>query len=189
MSLRATTWQTVGPYFRIGLEPLYTWELASDGAAADRIIVEGRVVDALGAPIPDAVLEIWQANAAGKYAHEEDTQDKPLDPQFKGFGRIPTNEDGRFRFATIKPGPVPGPGDSDQSPHLVVTVLMRGLLRGLVTRAYFPGEPLLSSDPILKLVEPSRRATLILQPSQETPTVFQWEIRLQGEDETVFFDF
>jgi protocatechuate 3,4-dioxygenase alpha subunit len=189
MSMRATTWQTVGPYFHIGLERLYTWKIADEGAGGEGVSIEGRVVDADGEPVPDAILEIWQANAAGKYAHQEDTQDKPLDPHFRGFGRIPTDDEGRFHFTTIKPGPVPGPGDVDQSSHLVVIVLMRGLLRGLVTRAYFPNEPQLETDPILQLVDPARRATLILKPSQESASLFHWEVRMQGKDETVFFDF
>lgn len=189
MSLQSTTWQTVGPFFHIGLEHLFGEDVAGRDVAGERIAVSGRILDGDGMPIPDAVLEIWQANMHGKYAHPEDTQDKPLEPGFRGFARVPTDDFGNFRFTTIKPGSVPGPGNNYQSPHLVVTVLMRGLLRGLVTRAYFPGEALLATDPILQLVEDARRSTLLLQPSPEHAGVFKWDIHMQGEKETVFFDF
>ncbi len=189
MSLQATTWQTVGPFFRIGLERLFDADIAGVGVEGERVAVAGRVLDGDGLPIRDAVLEIWQANAAGKYAHPADTQDKPLEAGFKGFGRIPTQDDGTFRFTTIKPGTVPGPNGTTQAPHLVVGLLMRGLLRGLVTRAYFPDERLNSSDPILGLIEPSRRATLIMTPSSEHANLLHWEIRMQGEAETVFLEF
>ncbi|HEY4355238.1 MAG TPA: protocatechuate 3,4-dioxygenase subunit alpha [Acidobacteriaceae bacterium] len=189
MSLRATTWQTVGPFFRIGLERLYTWDIAGENVHGERVAVQGRVIDGAGSPVSDAILEIWQANAAGKYDHPDDPQDKPLEPGFRGFGRIPTDDEGRFRFTTIKPGPVLGPGGIDQSSHLVVNVLMRGLLRGLVTRAYFPDQPQLATDPILQLVDSARRETLILKPAPESVDLFHWDIRLQGNDETVFFEF
>ena len=93
MSLRATTWQTVGPYFRIGMEHLYAHDIAGEGVRGERISVQGRVFDGAGLPIPDALLEIWQANSSGKYAHPEDSQDKPLEAGFRGFGRIPTDDE------------------------------------------------------------------------------------------------
>jgi protocatechuate 3,4-dioxygenase, alpha subunit len=189
MSLRASTWQTVGPFFSIGLEHLFANDIAEEGIAGDRVSISGRVVDGAGLPIPDAVLEIWQANAQGKYAHPDDTQNKPIQQGFRGFARIPTDDEGRFQFSTIKPGCVPGPQAIPQAPHLVVSLLMRGLLRGLVTRAYFPGEPSLATDPILQLVDPARRDTLLLQPAPGRPDIFTWEIRMQGDRETVFFDF
>ena len=108
MSLQATTWQTVGPYFRIGLERLFESDIAGVLAQGPRITIEGRVLDGDGTPIPDALLEIWQAAGNGKYAHPDDIQDKPLETGFHGFGRVPTDEKGRFHFTTIKPGPVPG---------------------------------------------------------------------------------
>ena len=189
MSLQTTTWQTVGPFFRIGLERLFQQDVAGEGAQGERVSVLGRIVDGDGVPIPDAVVEIWQANACGKYAHPADTQDKPLEQSFSGFGRIPTDDAGYFRFTTIKPGSVPAPNGAAQAPHLVAGVLMRGLLRGLVTRAYFPDEPLNLEDPILNLIEPSRRKTLILSSSRERKDLLIWEIRMQGEHETVFLDF
>jgi protocatechuate 3,4-dioxygenase, alpha subunit len=189
MTLQSTTWQTVGPYFHIGLERLYANDIAGTNVRGERVIVHGRVIDGAGRPIPDAVIEIWQANSHGKYAHPEDTQDKPLEQSFCGFGRIPTDDNGCFRFTTIKPGPVPGPNDKMQAPHLVVGILMRGLLKGLVTRAYFPDEELLAADPILEFVEPGRRRTLILDRAPQHTNLFHWEIRMQGENESVFFDF
>ncbi len=188
MTLRATTWQTVGPFFSIGLKSLYVDNLAGKGVAGQKIEIFGRVLDADGQPIPDAILELWQANAQGKYAHPDDTQEKPTEPAFSGFGRIPTAEDGTFRFTTIKPGQVPGPDDRLQAPHIVVSVLMRGLLRRLVTRIYFPDEPSNRDDYALNLVEPIRRNTLIARKSPAGSAQFEWNIAMQGPDETVFFD-
>jgi protocatechuate 3,4-dioxygenase alpha subunit len=190
MTLQTTTSQTVGPFFRIGLETLYANDIFGEGViSGERVAVNGRLIDGSGRPIPDAVIEIWQANSHGKYAHPEDRQDKPLEQNFRGFGRIPTDDNGCFQFTTIKPGCVPGSNDKMQAPHLVVGILMRGLLKGLVTRAYFPDEEVLPTDPILELVEPGRRRTLILERSPEHADVFHWEIHMQGENETVFFDF
>lgn len=189
MSLRATTWQTVGPYFRIGLSPLFEHDIAGEGVEGQRMRVEGRILDGDGVPIPDACIEIWQANAHGKYAHPEDAQDKPLEQGFRGFARIPADEQGIFRFTTVKPGSVPGPGGRPQAPHLVISITMRGLMRGLLTRAYFQGEPGNASDPILQRVPTHRRETLMLQPVLDDPCLLRWTIRMQGERETVFFDF
>jgi len=188
MSLQATTSQTVGPYFKIGLRWLNCDNLVGEGVSGERVTIQGRVLDGDGMPVPDAILEIWQANAYGKYAHPEDTQDKPLEAGFKGYGRIPVSPEGLFRFVTTKPGPVPGPDGKDQAPHLLVSLFMRGVLRRLVTRIYFPDEPRNAADYILNLVEPSRRATLIAQKTAGSPTVLEWNIVLQGSDETVFFD-
>src|SRR5271156_3509809 len=187
MSLQATTSQTIGPYFEIGLNWLVRDNLAQEGVAGERVKIEGRVLDGDGVPVADAFLEIWQANAHGKYAHPEDRQPKPVDPKFTGYGRIPTNREGIFRFATIKPGPVPGP-DGNQAPHLLVSVFMRGLLRRLVTRVYFPDEPLNAADYILNLVEPERRSTLIARRISGHPGALEWNVILQGSNETVFFD-
>lgn len=188
MSLRATTWQTVGPFFQIGLQWLNQNHLAPEGVSGQRVTIQGRVLDGDGIPVPDAVLEIWQANAHGKYAHQEDTQPKLLDPAFKGYGRIPTDDQGAFRFTTIKPGPVPGPDAKEQAPHLLVSVFMRGLLTRLITRIYFPDEPRNAEDYILNLVEADRRSTLIAKPLNGRPGVFEWNVALQGTNETVFFE-
>jgi len=188
MSLQATTSQTVGPYFKIGLQWLNRDNLVGEGVSGERVTIQGRVFDGDGVPVPDAILEIWQANAQGKYDHPEDTQDKPLEPGFKGYGRIPTDKQGVFRMATIKPGPVPGPDGKEQAPHLVVSVFMRGLERRLVTRIYFPDEPRNAVDFILNLVEPARRSTLIAKKTAGGPGTLEWNVILQGSDETVFFD-
>jgi protocatechuate 3,4-dioxygenase alpha subunit len=188
VSLKATSSQTVGPYFRIGLRWLNQDNLVGEGVSGERVTIQGRVFDGDGAPVRDAILEIWQANAHGKYNHPEDTQDKLLEPGFKGYGRAPVNDEGMFRFATIKPGPVPGPQGKDQAPHLVVSVFMRGVLRRMVTRIYFPDDPQNPSDFILNLVEPSRRSTLIAKKTASGPSALEWNVVLQGPDETVFFD-
>src|SRR5215475_6348219 len=115
MTLRATTWQTVGPFFKIGLAWLYREDLAGAEVSGERIEITGRVLDGDGKTVPDAVLEIWQANAQGKYAHPEDDQNKPIDAGFSGFGRIATDDQGRFRFTTVKPGQAAAPDKSRNS--------------------------------------------------------------------------
>jgi len=188
MSLQATTSQTVGPFFKIGFQWQYRDNLVDEGVSGERVTIQGRVFDGDGVPVPDAILEIWQANAHGKYDHPEDTQNKPLEPGFKGFGRVPVTAEGVFRLATIKPGPVPGPDGKEQAPHLVISVFMRGVLRRLVTRMYLPDEPGNASDPILNLVEPARRSTLIAKKTAGAPGTLEWNVVLQGAEETVFFD-
>lgn len=188
MSLRATTSQTVGPFFSIGLARLNQDNLVGKNVSGERITIAGRVLDGDGKPVPDALIETWQANAHGKYAHPEDSQNKTLEAGFKGFGRIPTDENGAFRFTTIKPGQVPGPDDKMQAPHIAVSVFARGLERRLVTRIYFPDEPSNSSDFALQLVEPARRETLIAKKSAGESGVLEWNVILQGPGETVFFD-
>ena len=190
MSMQSTTSQTVGPFFSIGFSWLTTDNLAAPGVSGERLTIEGRALDGDGQPVPDAILELWQANSHGKYAHPEDTRDKPLEKRFTGFGRIPTDAEGKFRFTTIKPGQVPGSGAEKQlqAPHIAVSVFARGLLRRLVTRIYFPDDPANATDFALNLVEPARRHTLIAKKSSASPSVLEWNIILQGRDETVFFD-
>ncbi len=187
MALIPTPSQTLGPFFSIGLRHLIKTDLAGANVSGVRVVIEGRVLDGDGKPVNDAALEIWQANAHGKYAHPADTQDKPLEPGFRGFGRVATDDDGRFRFSTIKPGRVPGPGGVAQAPHLAVLVGMRGLLRHLLTRVYFPDEPSTAEDPVLNLVPAERRGTLIAK--HLGGNRFEWNVVLQGDDETVFFDY
>jgi protocatechuate 3,4-dioxygenase alpha subunit len=187
MSFHATPSQTVGPYFVIGCNRLETNELAGPGVPGERVEIRGRVIDGDGIGVPDAMLEVWQANSAGKYAHPEDTQGKANEPGFQGFGRIPSDEKGGFRFSTIKPGPVPRPGGESQAPHIVVSVFMRGLLRRLVTRIYFPDDAANDVDLVLNFVEPARRGTLIAQKTRESDKL-EWNVVLQGANETVFFD-
>jgi protocatechuate 3,4-dioxygenase alpha subunit len=187
MSLQATTWQTVGPYFKIGLEYLDTFDLAPAGAAGERCAVEGAVLDGEGSPVPDAVIEIWQADSNGEYSGTAGAEVHSQPSAFTGFGRIPTDDDGKFRFTTIRPGPMPGPRGVMQAPHLAVRLMMRGLLKGLVTRMYFPTETV-ASDPILQLVPEQRRGTLIAAVDRSREATLLWNIQLQGERETVFFD-
>ncbi|HSD28218.1 MAG TPA: protocatechuate 3,4-dioxygenase subunit alpha [Vicinamibacteria bacterium] len=182
----ATTSQTVGPFFSIGFDWLMRGDLAPEGVLGERVTVEGRILDGDAQPVPDAVLELWQADAHGKYAHPEDTQDKPLDPAFRGYGRVSTDGDGRFRFRTVKPGPVPGPAGKAQAPHVLVSVFARGLMKRLVTRMYFPDEPANASDFALGLAEPSRRPTLVAE--RRNGGSLLWNVVLQGPGETVFFD-
>lgn len=198
-----TPWQTVGPFFHYGLP----WKGGADltgmselGARADlfapehyllrtpssrapvegkQIEIFGRVLDGDGRPVPDALVEIWQADARGNYC------DPATEHQFIGFGRAATGNDGDYRFRTILPGRVPGPGNSLQAPHIAVGVMARGLLKRLVTRLYFPDGEGLESDPILELVPPARRDTLI---ARKDPGGYRFDIVLQGEGETVFFD-
>lgn len=188
MNLPATTSQTAGPYFSIGLTLRNKVDLAGPGVSGERITIAGRVLDGDGNAVPDALIEIWQANSHGKYAHPEDDQKKPLEPGFDGYGRIPTDENGRFSFTTVKPGAVPGPGGKDQAPHIAVSVFARGLLRRLVTRIYFPDEPANTGDFVLNLVEPERRGTLIPKKVLVQSNAFEWNVILQGFEETVFFD-
>jgi protocatechuate 3,4-dioxygenase, alpha subunit len=183
-----TTSQTVGPFFELGFGWMTIDDLAPAGVSGERVTVQGHVIDGEGQPVPDAVLELWQANAHGRYAHPEDTQDKPLDPAFRGYGRVATDAAGYFRFRTIKPGPVPGPDGRPQAPHIAVSLFARGLLMRLVTRIYFPDEPANASDPLLALVPPERHGTLVAR--RDTPDgALTWDVVLQGPGETVFFDF
>ena len=189
MSLLTTSSQTVGPYVKIGFESFTVVELAPPSVSGERITLAGRVADGDGKPVNDAVIEIWQANALGKYAHPEDAQDKPVEAGFRGFGRCLTDAKGGYRFTTIKPGRVPGPAGAPQAPHIVVTVFMRGLLKHLITRVYFPDEAANAEDPVLKLVPADRRATLIARRSPRDKAALEWNVILQGQDETVFFDY
>jgi protocatechuate 3,4-dioxygenase alpha subunit len=189
VSFGQTPSQTVGPFFHFALPNERYETLVTDQTKGERVRIEGRVLDGDGAPLPDALIEIWQANADGRYDHPDDKQEKELDPAFHGWGRSATDKDGRFRFLTIKPGPVPGPGNTLQAPHINVTVFARGMLKHLVTRLYFEGEAQNEDDPILaRVAEPARRATLIAKRANGKDGPFVFDIVLQGERETVFFD-
>jgi protocatechuate 3,4-dioxygenase, alpha subunit len=183
-----TASQTVGPFFHIGLDRPEWADLTRDNPQGERITISGRVLDGDGAPVPDACLEVWQANAAGRYAHPDDTQqDKPLDAHFRGFGRVNTGPDGGFRLTTIRPGPVPGRGNAQQAPHINVALFARGLLKQLYTRIYFAGDPANDADPILSSIDdPAVRRTLLASPIDAG--AWQFDIVLQGDDETAFFD-
>jgi protocatechuate 3,4-dioxygenase alpha subunit len=183
--------QTVGPFFHLALDRPGWADLAPEGAQGERIVVEGQVTDGDGAPVADACLELWQANAAGRYAHPDDNrEDKPLDPNFRGFGRVATDAEGRYRFTTIRPGPVPGRGNALQAPHIAVALFARGLLKQLYTRIYFADETTNDTDPVLSSIDdPARRRTLLAQRDNRSgnPT-YRFDIVLQGEHETAFFE-
>lgn len=188
MSLHTTASQTVGPFFRIGLEPMFTPVVAGPEAPGEHVTIRGRVLDGDGAPVPDAVIETWQADAEGRYPDPSGPRPPLASSGFRGFGRTPTDDEGRFTLTTVKPGRAPGPDGATQAPHLVALVFMRGLLRHLLTRMYFPNEASNDDDPILRLVPLERRATLIARPAPSEDNVLLWDIHLQGDDETVFFE-
>ena len=178
--------QTVGPFFKPALIRSGNESLVTPKTRGERITIEGQVFDGDAAPVSDPMIELWQANADGRYDHPEDSQEKLLDSEFHGFGRAATNDRGCFRFYTIKPGSVPGPGNLLQAPHINVSIFARGLLKRLVTRIYFPGEPLNAADAVLNSVAAERRSTLVAHIDQ--PGILRFDIVLQGENETVFFD-
>jgi protocatechuate 3,4-dioxygenase, alpha subunit len=176
--------QTVGPFFHFGLKCTAPEGPPAD-VAGERIRIAGEVRDGAGAPVADALLEFWQADASGHYAHPDDPG-ATVPGDFNGFARVATDAEGRFALATIKPGSVPGPDGSPQAPHLLVGVLARGLLQRLVTRIYFDGEPSNETDAILRLVPAARRGTLVARAACDRQ--YRFDIVLQGSGETVFFD-
>jgi protocatechuate 3,4-dioxygenase alpha subunit len=188
MSPELTPSQTVGPFFHDALVEEDRSKLVATGHPS-AVRIEGTVYDGAGDPVPDAMVEIWQANQAGRYDDPTDErEDLPLDPKtFSGFGRSDTVEGGNFSFVTVKPGPVPGPDGRAQAPHVMVSVFARGLLKRLVTRVYFPDEiDANSSDPVLCSIEdPKLRDSLI---AREDTGVLRFDIHLQGENQTAFFE-
>ena len=182
--------QTVGPFFHLGLNRPGWGDLTAGNPAGPRVTIEGRVLDGDGAPVPDALIELWQANAAGRYNHRDDNRpEKPIDPNFRGFGRVATDADGHFRIATIRPGPVPGRGNALQAPHINLAIFARGLLKHLYTRLYFADEPANASDPLLSSIEDeAARHSLLARPVADDPALYRFDIVLQGEGETAFLD-
>lgn len=169
----ATASQTVGPFWHLLEDPSWA-DLTRFGAAGETITLTGAVFDGDGKPCTDACVEIWQS-------------DPPASDSFPAFGRSRTNQQGEFRFVTLKPGPVAGRGNALQAPHIAICVMARGLMRGLTTRAYFRDETLNTTDPLLTAIEdPVRRDTLIAQPAGAA--TWRLDIRLQGDGETVFLD-
>lgn len=181
-----TPFQTLGPFFSFALPFPGGDTLADQSMPGTRIVIEGCVRDGAGAPMPDALVDIWQANAQGQYRHPADSHHTPADTPFDGFGRTLTDDDGRFSFTTIKPGPVPAPRGGSQAPHIVVGLLGRGILTRLVTRIYFEDEPANAADLILGLVPAARRPTLLAR--RVAGARYQFDIVVQGASETVFFD-
>ena len=202
--LKETASQTAGPYVHIGLIPHqagfdifknnFSNVMAEAETKGERIHIEGRVLDGTGAPCRDVLVEIWQANAAGRYNHPADQQaGKAVDPAFRGWGRAGTDfSTGVFRFETIKPGPVAGrQGHKPMAPHVNVWIASRGMNIGLSTRLYFEDEAALNdADPVLRLIDPaSRRETLLARRrDRDGAAVYEFDIHLQGARETVFFD-
>lgn len=188
MSPEPTPSQTIGPFFHDALLDRDRSELVPpDRPEAIRIV--GTVYDGAGEVVPDAMVEIWQANAAGRYNHPaDDRNDLPLDEDFSGFGRSGTDDGGEFSFVTVKPGPVPGQDGELQAPHLMVSVFARGLLKRLVTRIYFPDEEEANArDHVLSSIEDRElRKTLI---AREEGGALRFDIHLQGEGQTAFFEF
>lgn len=195
--VKETASQTAGPYVHIGLAPgaagfhIFDQELGHDiagpNAAGDRITIKGRVIDGTGAPVKDVLLETWQANAAGIYAHAEDPRSAEVEDGFRGWGRVITNfETGEFTFDTIKPGSVPGRNGATQAPHISIWIVARGINVGLNTRMYFDDEDN-SADPVINLIEQQHRRETLLAKRQSDGT-YLFEIYLQGDKETVFFD-
>jgi protocatechuate 3,4-dioxygenase, alpha subunit len=189
MNCPNTPSQTVGPFFSIGFSWLERNDLTGGATSGTRVTIRGRVLDGEGQPVPDAVLEIWQADPDGRYADVEDAHSVMATNSFFGFGRVSVNDQGEFRFTTMKPGQVQGPDGKPQAPHLEVSIFMRGLLRRLVTRIYFPAESANEADAVLGLVPAQRRQTLVAQPIAAESETLVWDVHLQGDHETVFFDY
>lgn len=180
--------QTVGPFFSIGLEHLNRNDLVVPGIAGTVVTIRGQILDGDRQPVPDAQLEIWQADAEGNYSESKCEAAGHSPAKFTGFARIFTDAEGRFAIRTIKPGSVRGVAGEGQAPHIAVFVFMRGLLKPLYTRIYFPGEAANDSDAVLSLVPADRKDTLIASVSEKTGS-FEWNVMLQGPHETVFFEW
>jgi protocatechuate 3,4-dioxygenase alpha subunit len=177
--------QTVGPYLHIGFDWLSATDLVTRDTPGEHIQIEGHLIDTDGVAVPDGLIEIWQADAQGVYAHHEDG--RPLTKGFQGFGRCATDSEGRFHFSTIKPGRVVGVDGRLQASHILVNVFARGLLKQLVTRLYFFGDSH-DEDFVLQQVPAARRDTLIARPDPHRERHFHWQIALGGPTETVFFE-
>lgn len=198
--LKKSPSQTAGPYVHIGLAPgaagfdIYKrelgWDIAGPNAKGERIRVEGVVIDGTGSPIKDVLIEAWQANADGHYAHPEGGG--PVEDGFRGWGRVITDFDtGEWGFDTVKPGPVMGRNGRPMAPHITLWIVARGINIGLNTRLYFSDEAAANAaDPVINLIEwERRRQTLIARRTErDGKAVYRFDIRVQGEDETVFFD-
>jgi protocatechuate 3,4-dioxygenase, alpha subunit len=182
MTGRSTPSQTVGPFFSIGFSWLNRTDLTTGTDAGPYVTIGGRVIDGAGQPVPDAVLEIWQADGNGRHSLPKSAG------KFFGFGRVPVDNEGKFRFTTYKPGSSRGPNGALHAPHLVVSIFMRGLLKRLITRIYFPEDSGNESDPVLGLVPAHRRHTLIARHESPDGENLVWDVHLQGDKETVFFD-
>lgn len=189
MSYPATASQTVGPYFRIGLSYLDSPGLCTEAAAGTHITVTGQIFDANGAHVPDAQLELWQADDQGRFAGYDPAESGGVSDGFTGFARVPVDERGVFKFHTIYPGSVANLDGTAQAPHIVLILSMRGLLKHLYTRIYFAGDPLNGDDAVLSAVPEERRKTLLAELTAGSTNEYLWNVKLQGADETVFFQY
>ena len=190
--LGQTPSQTVGPYFTLRLSGEGQNILVSPGQPGEPIVIEGTVLDGDRNHIEDALLEIWQANPAGRYHHPDDTRDLGLDEDFTGFGRTVSDfKTGQYRFETVKPGLVPDVEGAFQAPHISLIVQGRGMLNPVFTRIYFPDEDEANADDlILRSIPAERRNTLIAELIDDSePRTYRFDVLFQGDDETVFFDF
>jgi len=187
MKLEPSGSQTVGPFFTIGLDYLISNAVPEPAIGAQAITVHGRVLDADGIPVPDAMLELWQADPSGHYTWDQRAAVVNKPTELPGFARLGTDDQGKFRFTTAKPGSVPFGDGRLQAPHIVVLVFMRGLLRHLITRMYFTDEASNATDPVLELVPEDRRNSLIARRDPQSAERLEWNILLQGDEETVFF--
>jgi protocatechuate 3,4-dioxygenase alpha subunit len=190
--------QTVGPFLHLGL-PWPDGQFVVPDGTPGAVRITGMVIDGAGMPVPDAIVETWQADADGRFAHPDDPRgaEQPHPKDFRGFGRCPTDAQGWYEILTVKPGPLPTPDGGLEAPHLNVSVFSRGLLDRLVTRIYFPEETEANAaDPVLSSIEESRRGTLVAQADgdsadrRSTPSAgarLRFDIHLQGKNETVFF--
>jgi protocatechuate 3,4-dioxygenase alpha subunit len=186
MSHALTPSQTIGPFYWGTLVNAYRCDLAPPGVAGERIEVILQLHDVAGAIVPDGLFEVWQANSHGRYNHPDDRRNLPLDAGFEGYGRASTYTDGCAHFNTVKPGRVPWPDGGMQAPHINLSIFARGVLNRLATRVYFDGDPALAEDPVLKMIEASRRDTLIAK--RDAQGTWRLPIHLGGPRETVFFD-
>ena len=186
MTAGITPSQTIGPYFGIMVRGRAESRQVTHATTGTRIVVEGRVFDGAAEPMPDALVETWQADANGRYRHPEDRRPQPPDPTFNGYGWAHARGDGGFSFETIKPGQVPGPDGRGQAPHILVSVMARGILTRFITRIYFEDEAANAEDPILALVPENRRHTLVARHTGEGR--YRFDLVMQGPGETVFFD-
>lgn len=189
IDLTPTPAQTAGPYFHLGCTTSHSAGcLAGPDAKGERVRLVCRVLDGDGIPVKDAMIELWQADSEGKFHHPGDSRSGSADLACRGFGRLATDQGGVCTFDTIKPGRVPWHNDTFQAPHFNVSVFARGILKRLATRIYFAHDSANAEDPVLALVPPERRATLMARSDSGNPGIFHFDVCLCGNYETVFFD-
>lgn len=189
MKRTPTASQTAGPFLHLGLtDKGSVCQIAGATTVGERVRITCRVLDGDGVPVSDGMVEVWQSDAQGQYCHPEDAGRSESDSTWRGFGRLALNPEGMCVFESVKPGRVPGLGNTRQAPHLNVAIFARGLLKQLVTRIYFAGDKSNTEDPILALIPEGRRETLMARPEASRPGAWLFEVRLSGEYETVFLE-